>query len=62
MFTKNVGSVDRILRLVVGAALLSLVFIGPQTPWGYVGVILIATAFINFCPLYAIFGWKTNSK
>ena len=62
MFTKNVGSVDRILRIVVGAALLSLVFIGPQTPWGYVGVILIATAFINFCPLYAIFGWKTNSK
>ncbi len=62
MFTKNVGSTDRILRIVVGAALLSLVFIGPQTPWGYVGVILIATAFINFCPLYAIFGWKTNSK
>ena len=62
MFTKNVGSTDRILRIIVGAALLSLVFIGPQTPWGYVGVILIATAFINFCPLYAIFGWKTNSK
>ena len=62
MFTKNVGSTDRILRIVVGAALLSLVFIGPQTPWGYVGVILIATAFINFCPLYAIFGWKTTSK
>ena len=62
MFTKNVGSTDRILRIVVGAALLSLVFIGPQTQWGYVGVILIVTAFINFCPLYAIFGWKTNSK
>ena len=33
MFAKNVGSIDRILRIVVGLGLISLVFVGPQTPW-----------------------------
>jgi hypothetical protein len=34
VLSKNVGSIDRILRIVVGLGLISLVFIGPQTPWG----------------------------
>lgn len=60
MFTANLHSIDRIARLVLGAAILSLVFIGPQTPFGYIGVVLIATAFINFCPLYRIFNFSTK--
>lgn len=62
MFTKNVGSSDRVFRIVVGLVLLSLVFIGPQTPWGLVGLVLIVTGFINFCPVYKIFGMNTRSK
>jgi hypothetical protein len=55
----NVGSLDRLLRIVVGLALLSLVFIGPQTPWGYLGLIPLGTALIGFCPAYALFGIRT---
>jgi len=53
---KNVGSVDKVIRLIIGAGLISLVFIGPQTLWGWIGIIPIATAFISFCPLYKVIG------
>ncbi len=62
MFTKNVGSLDRVLRILIGLALVSLVFIGPKTPLGYAGIILIVTAFINFCPLYSIFKISSLKK
>jgi len=62
MFTANINSTDRILRLIAGIIVLSLVFIGPKTPWGYAGLILIVTAFINFCPAYALFGFSTKKK
>ena len=56
---QNINSVDRVLRLIVGAGLLSLVFIGPKTPLGYVGLILIITSFIDFCPIYRVLGIST---
>ncbi len=56
---KNVGTIDRALRIVAGLALISLVFIGPQTPWGWIGAILVGTALIGFCPIYRIFGLRT---
>jgi hypothetical protein len=59
MLSKNVGSIDRILRIVVGLGLISLVFIGPQTPWGWIGVVPLLTAFISFCPLYTLIGIRT---
>lgn len=62
MFTSNINSFDRILRLVIGAGLLASVFWGPKTYFGYVGIILIITAFINFCPIYRIIGLSTNNK
>ena len=62
MFTSNLHSIDRILRIVIGLVLISLVFIGPETVWGYAGVILVLTAFINFCPLYSILGVSTRTK
>ncbi len=55
----NEGAIDRILRIIVGLGLLSLVFVGPQTPWGYVGVVPLLTGVIGFCPLYAVFGLST---
>lgn len=56
---KNVGTVDRILRVVVGLALVSLVFVGPQTAWGWIGVVPLLTAFVGFCPAYRLFGLRT---
>lgn len=56
---KNVGSIDRIARIVLGLVLISLVFVGPQTPWGWIGVIPIATALIGWCPAYRLLGIRT---
>lgn len=58
----NVGTIDRILRVVVGLGLLSLVFVGPQTWWGLVGLIPLLTALIGFCPAYRLIGLSTCSR
>lgn len=59
---KNIGTVDKSIRIVVGLVLISLVFIGPQTPWGWIGIIPLATALINFCPLYPLIGISTRKE
>jgi hypothetical protein len=56
---RNVGSIDRALRAIVGVAALSLVFIGPQTAWGWLGLIPLATAAISWCPPYTLLGINT---
>lgn len=56
---KNVGSIDRAARIVVGLILIALVFVGPQTPWGWIGVIPLLTAIIGWCPAYTVFGIRT---
>ncbi len=55
----NVGSIDRVLRIIVGLVLISLVFIGPQTPWGWIGIVPLATALLGWCPAYSLLGIKT---
>ncbi len=57
----NVGSVDRILRIVVGLILIALVFVGPKTPWGWIGVVPLLTALVGFCPAYTLLGLNTCS-
>jgi hypothetical protein len=57
--SKNEGTIDRVLRIIVGAILIALVFVGPQTPWGWIGVIPLATGLIGWCPAYRIFGIRT---
>ena len=57
--TINVGLVDRVIRIAVGICLLSLVFWGPQTNWGYLGLIPLFTGAIGTCPLYAMLGMNT---
>ena len=59
MFTTNVGSADRLLRIILGIVLIALVFVGPKTAWGWIGVIPLATGFLRTCPLYSIFGIST---
>jgi len=56
---KNEGNLDRILRIVGGIVLLSIVFIGPKTPWGYIGIIPLLTGIVGMCPLYSLLGFKT---
>ncbi|MGB5660715.1 MAG: DUF2892 domain-containing protein [Thermoanaerobaculia bacterium] len=53
---RNEGTTDRVLRVIFGLGLLSLVFVGPQTPWGWIGVIPLATGLIGSCPLYTLLG------
>lgn len=55
----NEGTIDRVLRVVVGAGVLSLAFVGPHTPWGYLGVIPLATGLVGWCPLYSVLGIRT---
>ncbi len=57
--TCNVGGIDRILRAVVGLALLSLIFVGPQTLWGLIGLVPLGTAIFGWCPLYVPLGLST---
>jgi hypothetical protein len=57
--TQNVGGLDRILRAVVGIAILSLVFVGPQTLWGLLGLIPLGTAVLGWCPPYSLLGINT---
>lgn len=56
---KNIGTIDRSLRIIIGIALISLVFVGPKTPWGWIGLIPLVTALISWCPLYRIVGVNT---
>lgn len=56
---RNEGTIDRVLRVLVGLAILSLVFIGPQTPWAWIGVVPLLTGLVGFCPLYSLFGIRT---
>jgi len=53
---KNVGGFDRPLRVIVGLILISLVFVGPQTVWGWAGLVPLITGAFGFCPLYKILG------
>ena len=55
----NVGSADKWFRLLLGIVLLTLVFSGPHTPWGWLGLIPLLTGVFGFCPLYAMLGWST---
>ncbi|KIC10908.1 membrane protein [Leisingera sp. ANG-M1] len=56
---RNEGPLDRTLRIIFGLALLSLVFIGPQTLWGLIGLVPLATGLMGYCPLYQILGLNT---
>lgn len=59
-FTSNVGSADRILRIVLGAALIIMALTGVIGAWGWLGLIFVGTAFMKFCPIYGVFGLKTT--
>jgi hypothetical protein len=55
----NLGGLDRILRIIAGLALIGLTLAGLIGVWGWLGVVLVATAAIGFCPLYTVLGFNT---
>jgi Protein of unknown function (DUF2892) len=57
--TPNIGHIDRALRVIVGVAALSLMFVGPRSWWGLLGLIPLSTALIGWCPPYAVLGITT---
>ena len=59
MVCKNVGTVDRAIRIIVGVVLIALVFVGPQTAWAWIGVVPLATGLLGWCGLYTVLGMKT---
>ena len=57
--TTNIGTIDRMLRLGLGIVLIALTLFGTIGIWGWLGLVLVGTAFLKFCPAYALFGFKT---
>jgi len=64
----NVGTIDRVLRALIGLVALAFVFVGPfaAAGWGWerialtaIGAILLVTSMVRFCPLYRILGLRT---
>lgn len=59
LLPRNEHTVERVVRVGAGIAILSLAFVGPQTPWAFLGLIPIATGLIGSCPLYTLLGINT---
>jgi ABC-type branched-subunit amino acid transport system permease subunit len=55
----NVGTIDRTLRIVVGAGLIALAATGVIGVWGYIGIVPLGTGLFRFCPAYTMFGFNT---
>lgn len=55
----NVGGIDRILRLVIGLALVAMAATGTVGAWGYIGIVPILTGALGWCPAYLPFGFST---
>lgn len=55
----NVGGIDKIARIGVGLLLIVLTLAGTIGPWGWLGMVPLATGLFNFCPLYPLLGIST---
>jgi hypothetical protein len=58
-FKRNEGRFDRAFRVILGLGILSLYFIGPQSPWALLGLIPLGTGLLGTCPLYSLLGMST---
>ncbi|MBK9030394.1 MAG: DUF2892 domain-containing protein [Myxococcales bacterium] len=56
---RNEHRIDRALRLIVGVVLLALVFVGPKTLWGLIGLVPLVTGLLGSCPAYTLLGIST---
>ena len=60
--TNNVGGIDRVLRILIGAALVVAAIAGWLPFWGWIGLAPLATGLVGWCPAYVPFGFKTNKS
>ncbi len=56
---KNVGTIDRVLRITAGVVLIALAALGKVGWWGYFGIVPLATGLFRFCPAYTLLGMRT---
>ncbi|MGB5179547.1 MAG: DUF2892 domain-containing protein [Gammaproteobacteria bacterium] len=57
---QNVHNIERVIRIIVGLGLISLVFVGPQSVWGWVGIVPLVTGITGWCPPYSLLGINTR--
>ncbi len=57
--SKNIGNIDRLLRIAVGALLIVATLMGALPVWGWIGVVPLTTGLLSWCPAYTLFGIKT---
>lgn len=57
---KNIGTLERIIRVAAGLAILSLAFVGPKSPWAYLGLVPVLTGVVGWCPPYSLLGISTR--
>jgi len=55
----NMHPIERVVRSLIGVGLLAIVFLGPKTPWGWIGIIPLATGLSGYCPPYQWLGIST---
>jgi hypothetical protein len=55
----NIGSIDRVLRVLVGVTIIALTVTGTIGAWGWIGLVPLATAALGWCPLYTVLGFST---
>ncbi len=60
--SKNIGQLERIVRIIAGLVILSLVVVGPKSLWGLIGLVPLLTGLIGWCPPYALLGISTCKK
>jgi hypothetical protein len=56
---KNVGGIDKTLRIVAGAVLVGATVIGFLPAWGFIGIVPLVTGLLGWCPLYPLLGMNT---
>lgn len=56
---KNIGTAERVVRVIAGIVILSLAFLGPRSPWAYLGVLPLLSGLVGWCPPYALLGIST---
>ncbi|MGL1832499.1 YgaP family membrane protein [Rhodocyclaceae bacterium SMB388] len=57
----NVGSIDKIIRIVAGIVLIALGIMGIGAPWTFIGIVPLATGLLGWCPAYTLIGANTCS-
>lgn len=61
LLPRNEHTIERAVRVIVGLGLLAIVFVGPQTKWGLIGLLPLVTGLVGSCPIYTVLGVSTCS-